>query len=324
MKRIVDISPEAYQKHRIHGEDRCWIETNCYVDVLVELIHGLGFEPIAGLPFTFAIDFEGDQWTFFKYPHADVFELYGLDIQELNPWKSLVEHVENQVLLGRPVLVELDSFFLPDTAGTAYQLEHVKTTVAVNAISVAERRMEYWHNQGYYALAPADFNAIFQMDGLVHDRMLPPYVELVKRRCHPEPVTADALLQKSLSLFQKHLQRAPQVNPFITFKEKFRKDFEWLMLEPIEVFHKYSFATLRQYGACFELCETYVLWLQAQGEKGLDDSAQAFHRIANTAKAFQFQLARAIARKKPMPMEPLDAMANDWQLAMSQLTQRYL
>ena len=69
---IRELDPETYQRHLIHGEDRVWAETNCYVDVLIELLHGLGFEPIAALPFTFRIDFEGDQWTFFKFPHVDV------------------------------------------------------------------------------------------------------------------------------------------------------------------------------------------------------------------------------------------------------------
>ena len=48
--------------------ERAWAETNCYVDLWVELLHALGHDPIAALPFTLAIDFEGDQWTFFKFP----------------------------------------------------------------------------------------------------------------------------------------------------------------------------------------------------------------------------------------------------------------
>lgn len=324
MNKVIDISPENYQKHGIHGEDRCWIETNCYVDVLVELIHGLGFEPIAGLPFTFAIDFEGDQWTFFKYPHADLLTLYGLDIQELNPWDTLVAHIEHQIYRGRPVLVELDSFFLPDTAGTAYQQQHVKTTVAVNALSIAERRMEYWHNQGYFSLAPEDFTAIFQMEGVVHERMLPPYVERVKRLDNPGHLIGPALLRASLLLFKQHLKRRPGVNPFHTFSDTFQTDLAWLVNEPMEVFHQYSFATLRQYGACFELCGTYLQWLGAHGERALEEPQQAFNRIANTAKAFQFQLARAVARKKPLSMAPLTAMAADWQRAMDTLYNRYL
>ena len=135
---IRPLDPATYESHPVHGEGRTWIETNCYVDVIVELLHGLGFEPVAALPFTLCIDFENDQWTFFKFAHADLLEMYGLQIEELNPWGELVDHVEAQIASGRPVVVELDSFFLPDTQGTAYRTEHVKTTIAVNEIDVEE------------------------------------------------------------------------------------------------------------------------------------------------------------------------------------------
>src|ERR1700722_19550583 len=105
MKRLIPLDPELYRRHAIHSDQRIWPETNCYSDVIIELLHGLGREPIAGLAFTLAIDFEGDQWTFFKFPHADLDELYGIDVQELAVWRPLVAHIEEQVGLGRPVLV---------------------------------------------------------------------------------------------------------------------------------------------------------------------------------------------------------------------------
>ena len=143
MKRVLDLDPATYRRHMIHGEGRSWAETNCYADVLIELLHAMRFEPIAALPFTLRIDFEGDQWTFFKFPHGDLLTLFALDIQEMNPWRSLVHHVEEQIGQERPVLVELDSYYLPDTAGTAYQLAHVKSTVAVNEIDLEACHMDY-------------------------------------------------------------------------------------------------------------------------------------------------------------------------------------
>ena len=140
-KQVLPLDPAAHRRHPIHAPDRQWAETNCYVDVWVELLHAWGFDPVAVLPVTLAIDFEGDQWTFFKVPHGDVCDLYGLDVQELAIWKPLVEHVVEQVELGRPVLVEMDSYHLPDTAGTAYRTEHVKSTIAVMAIDRDARRM---------------------------------------------------------------------------------------------------------------------------------------------------------------------------------------
>ena len=161
MPQIRPLDPATYRRHLIHGENRTWAETNCYSDVIIELLHGLGFEPLAAMAFTLSIDFDVDQWTFFKFEHEDIATLYGLGIHELAPWRSLALHVEEQVAAGRPVLVELDSFYLPDTVGTAYKLAHVKSTVAVNEIDLAGQRLGYFHNQGYHVLTGQDFSDIF-------------------------------------------------------------------------------------------------------------------------------------------------------------------
>ena len=118
--RIAALDPARYHRHFIHGEGRTWAETNCYTDVMIEILHGLGHEPAACLAFTLAVDFEGDQWTFFKPPHADLYELYGWDIQELSIWRPLHEHVAGLIETGKLPLLELDSYYLPDTAGTAF------------------------------------------------------------------------------------------------------------------------------------------------------------------------------------------------------------
>ena len=323
MKQVKALNPARYERHLIHGAERTWAETNCYVDVLVELLHGLGYEPAAALPFALGIDFEGDQWSFFKFPHEDLFALYGMEIQEFNPWRSLAQHVETQVGLGRPVLVEMDSFFLPDTAGTAYKLAHVKSTIAVNAIDIEQRYLGYFHGQSYYELTGQDFIDIFQLGGLVHERMLPPYIEYVKLRNLHEVPRGKALVDASLVLLRKHLQLIPRDNPFVRFKDAFARDFDWLLTQEMETFHLYSFATFRQYGACFELVETYLKWLQQQGQQNLDAAIQAFATISNNTKAFQFQLARAMARKRPIDLAPLDEMAAAWQTGMSQLLALY-
>lgn len=323
MSRILSLDASNYQKHFIHGENRTWIETNCYSDLLIELLHSMGHDPVPALAFTLAIDFEGDQWTFFKFPHEDLFQLYGLEIKELNPWKSLLQSVEEQVQYGNPVLIELDSYFLPDTNGTAYQRAHVKSTVAVNELKIAEQFLGYFHNQGYYSLSGDDFKNIFQTEGLVHERMLPPYIEFVKR--HLERKLGDAeQLEVSLLLLKRHIQRMPTQNPFIVFKARFEKDLKWLMEDSIEIFHLYSFANLRQYGACFELAETYLRWISEKSKIDLSTSISAFQQISQTAKAFQFQLARSMARKKPLDLTALDSMAQLWSDAQSQLKEKFL
>lgn len=321
--RIAALDPAMYRPHAIHGADRIWSETNCYTDLLIELAHGFGFEPTAVLPFTLAIDFEGDQWTFFKPPAADLDALYGMDIQELSIWRPLAEHLVEQVEAGRPVLVELDSWFLPDTAGTAYRATHTKTTVGVNEIDVKRGRLGYFHNAGYYALEGEDFRDILQLDGPAHERVLPPYVEYVKwRPGFAAPRGAD-LVDASLALLRRHLAHVPRANPFPRFRERFERDLEWLLASDIARFHVYSFANLRQYGACFELGETYLRWLGANGVHGLEAPAAALRGIAETAKAFQFQLARALARRKPLDLAPLDAMAAQWDAGLGALRERF-
>ncbi|MDQ3281343.1 MAG: DUF1839 family protein [Acidobacteriota bacterium] len=322
-KRVLALDPKTYKRHPIHGEGRIWAETNCYVDLWVELAHAYGHEPIAALPFTLAIDFEGDQWTFFKFPLLDLQELYGFDVQELAIWRPLLAHVEEQVGRGRPVLVEVDSYYLPDTAGTAYKLAHVKTTIAVIELDVENRRLGYFHNAGYFQLEGDDFLDIFRLRQEPNPADLPPYTEFAKLRTAQEK-DSQALVQNSLRLLRKHLALVPDENPFVAFKARFERDLTGLLQESIEMFHQYSFATLRQFGACYELSATYLQWLSAHGEENLDELARTFLELSEGAKTFQFQLARAMARRKPLDLTPIDAMAERWEKGIGGLKARYL
>ena len=321
MNHVFPLDPATYRPHSIHTKERDWAETNCYVDVWIELLHAWGYEPIAALPFTIAIDFEGDQWTFFKFQHSDLRELFGLDVQELAVWRPLATHVEEQVRLGRPVLVELDSIYLPDTAGTAYQREHVKTTVAAIDIDVPNRRLGYFHGQGYYHLSGDDFTNVFRLSGQTSPEVLPPYVEFVKRRSGGG-LTGDALVQASLKLLCRELETLPESNPFEKFKSRLVADLTWLADAPMEVFHQYSFATLRQFGACYELAATYLRWLQEHEVTGLEQPLAAFAKLSSSAKSLQFQLARAMARKKPLDLNAIDEMGAVWQSAIKHLKSR--
>jgi hypothetical protein len=322
LKRVLELNPRTYRRHAIHQEGRIWAETNCYADVWIELLHALGYDPVASLPFTFAIDFEGDQWTFFKCPLRDLHDLYRLDVQELAIWRPLAEHVEEQVGRGRPVLAELDSYFLPDTMGTAYRRLHWKSTAAIVEIDIPRRHMGYFHNQGYYQLEGEDFlDALRLRDQGNAAAVLPPYVEFVK--IHPAAVDQGSLASCSLRLLRRHLEAAPVENPFPRFKARLDEDLEWLMKSGLQAFHQYSFATLRQYGACFELAQTYLQWLAANGERGLDEEIRAVGEISEGAKIFQFQLARAVGRGSPPDLSPIAAMGERWERAMLRLKSRY-
>lgn len=322
-RQVFPLNPESYQRHVIHTRERHWAETNCYVDVWIELLHAWGFDPVAALPFTLTIDFEGDQWTFFKFPHTDLRTLYGLDVQELAIWQPLVEHVDEQVGLGRPVLVELDSYYLPDTEGTAYRQAHVKSTVAAIDIDVTRQRLGYFHGQGYYELTGEDFVNVFRLGGSPDPAMLPPYAEFVKRR-QSRKSDAPTVVDTSMELLLQHLEQIPESNPFEKFKPRFAADLDWLTSESLEVFHQYSFATLRQFGASYEMAALYMEWLGAHDIAGFEFARDAFNQLSTGAKTLQFQLARAMARKKPLSLTPIDDMAETWQQAMTHLQSRVL
>ena len=138
--------------HPLHATERIWTETNCYVDVWIEVLHALGLDPVAAAAFTLSCDFEGDQWTFFKYPPEDLRGLYGIEVAELNVWRPVVDHVGEQLALGRLCTVEVDAWFLPDTRGVSYRVEHVKTTIVPTRLDRAGRRLDYFHNAGLFTL----------------------------------------------------------------------------------------------------------------------------------------------------------------------------
>jgi len=323
MHQIFSINLDRYQRHRIHTQERDWAETNCYVDIWIEQLHALGFEPVAAMAFTLAIDFEGDQWTFFKFPLSNLYTLYGLDVQELAVWKPLTKHIEEQIEQGRPVLVELDSYHLPDTAGMAYKLAHVKSTVAVNLIDLENQRLGYFHGQGYYELEGADFDSLFYLNSVDDPGRLPPYVEIIKRRQRSD-LSLTEIHKESIKQLRQQLTMLPEINPFIAFQSRFEVDLIWLKEQDLGVFHQYSFATFRQFGACYELAANYLEWLVNQGESDLENVIKAIRSISENAKTYQFQLARAIARGKELDLSPISQMKDSWDIAMSDLRQKYL
>jgi hypothetical protein len=316
--KVFGVDAAAYRAHELHRTERVWVETNCYVDLWIELLHTMGLDPVASMAFTLAMDFEGDQWTFFKQPAADLYRLYGVDVQELTIWRPVALHVAEQVARGRIPLVEVDSFHLPDTAGVAYEIEHTKTTVAVEAIDLLNRRMGYFHNAGYFELNGTDFDGIF--DSQVCS--LAPYTEIAKldrvvRR------SDDELTSIAESLTRDYVARIPRDNPVARYRARYAADIEWLAGEDMAVFYKYAFATLRQCGACSEMASTFLAWLAARG--GPQSTAIAdFAGIASAAKAVQFKIARMMATKKPVDVAPLfDQMESGWDRAMADLTARY-
>lgn len=319
---IAGLEPGRYRPHRLHDPERRWPQTNCYVDLMIEVMHATGHDPVAALGFTVAQDFEGDQFTFFKFPTADLQLLVGLDIQELAVFDRLETHVLTQIERGRLPLVEVDAFYLPDTKGITYGTGHSKTSIGINALDPANRRMHYFHNDGYFSLEGDDYDGIFGQWSDVPAGGLPlfPYAEFVKFDV-TQPARDRAAA--ALGLLVHHLRRRPKRNPIAAYAAAFERHAEALAHRPPEYFHTYAFNTLRQVGANFELLGTHLNWLDSQRGLFLAEAEAAANTIAEGVKVMQFRLARAMARQRFDGMaEAIAPMAQAWDSLMAMLDER--
>lgn len=313
--------PVGYVPHPLHAVGRTWTETNCYVDVWIEVLHALGLDPVAAAAFTLSCDFEGDQWTFFKYPPEDLRALYGIEVAELNVWRPVVDHVEEQLTLGRLCTVESDSWYLPDTRGVAYGEAHVKTTIVPAALDRSARYLGYFHNAGFFTLEGEDFDGVFRLGAHADPSALSPYVESIRldrvRRHDPD------LVDRVVAQARAHLARRPADNPMTRMAARMQSDLAWLAGQDLGVFHAYAFGTCRQSGASAELAAAFVDWLNEHDAPGTERAAESFRAVAEGAKSLQFSLARVVRGRSVELTSVLDAMAAEWASAMAILGGRY-
>jgi Domain of unknown function (DUF1839) len=309
---IRDIDAATHRPHALHSAERIWVEKNCYVDLWIELLAARGLEPLACMPFVLSMDFEGDQWTFFKPPLTDLRRLYGIDVQELTVWRPLLDHAVEHLSAGKLLTVEVDAFWLPDTVATDYRHAHSKTTIALNDLDLSTRRLGYFHNAGYFALEGEDFDQIFATQTAA--TALPPYAEMIRidrvtRRSEPE------LRSMSLLLLDQHLAWRPVTNPVARFAQRFAADLPSLHQAGLTGYHRWAFAGVRQLGAAFELAAAHLRWLQ--GGDDLEAAAVAFERIAQHSKAFILKAARAVNAGRSLDATPLFVeMAEAWDRGM--------
>ena len=309
---LFGLDPATYRPHAVHGTDRAYPETNCYTDILIEMLHARGDEPLAAMGVIVRMDFEGDQWTFFKPAPGDIELLYGVDIHEMQPYRPLPEQAAAQIGEGRTVIVELDSWYLPDTAATAYRQAHVKSSVVIESIDIGGERLRYFHGPGYYELEGEDYRGVFRLGREFSDDVLPPYTELVRFDAGPRR-QGDELRAVALDLLRAHLERRPRSNPFERFADQLQEDLPQLLAGDAQAYHDYAFATVRMLGSAFEVGATYADWLL--GERGAP-AAAAMSRIVETSKVLSFRLAR---RREFDPQPYLGEMAGAWDEATAAL-----
>ena len=57
MASLFGLDPATYRPHELHTGERVYLETNCYMDVIIELLHARGDEPLAAMGTTVRLDF---------------------------------------------------------------------------------------------------------------------------------------------------------------------------------------------------------------------------------------------------------------------------
>ncbi|HEY2258791.1 MAG TPA: DUF1839 family protein [Solirubrobacteraceae bacterium] len=307
-------SPAGYEAHALHSTRRAYAETNCYSDVIIELLHACGYEPLAAFGHLVRMDFEGDQWTFFKPPPEDLERLFGIDIHEMQPYRALPVQIAEQIEQGRTMIVELDSWYLPDTASTSYRSEHVKTSVAADAIDHESQVLRYFHSAGLYELGGADYRGVFRIGDVPADA-LPPYTELVRFDAG-ESLEGEPLRAAARELLARHLARRPGVNPFERFAARLGEELPGLLEGSLDDYHAYAFATVRMAGSAFEVAADHAGWVLGADAT---EAQSAMAEIVDGCKAMSFRLAR----RRPFDPEPsLSAMAAAWERAMAALSAR--
>jgi hypothetical protein len=330
---LLPLSPASYAPHALHGGDADWAETNCATDMWIEILHAWGHDPVAGLAFTVATDFDGEQWAMFTYPEEDLRLLYGIEVRELNIWCPLVEHLCDHLRLGHLVAVDVDAYFLPDTAGVTYRTTHQKTTVAVQMIDLAERRLGYFHNAGYAELGGDDFDGILHV-GSYADPLydaLPPFAMLIR----PAPGTtagtrrvagAAASAEEVLGRMRVHLDRRPTDNPVRRMAKRVAEDLPSLPARGMDFFHRYAFGTFRHLGANGELAAAFVDWVARSdgGERrALEEAARSFRAVSSGAKTAEFVLARAAAGRRVDLAQAMAPLEEAWESGVSALAEEF-
>lgn len=316
-----ELSPTGGERPTPRAE-RIWPESNCYVDLWSGVLRDLSLEPEAMLACTVAPRFEGDQWTFCKPTATELAELYGVRVEELTIWRSLREHVAVQLGLGRLVLVEVDAFHLPDTAGVSYRSAHQKTTIGIVGLDEEQGRLDYYHNAGRYQLSGDELDAVLSSRVLGAD--LPPFAELVDAS-HAAATRGDLLRERSRTVAARRLAGAGKSNPFSAWAARAAHDTARLRAHDLEFFHAWAFASVRQAGAMAEQLATWCDWVD--GDAGIVAAAESLRTIARTLKAQQFRLARLARGGTTADLAPtLEGCASEWsgaQAAIARLCASY-
>jgi hypothetical protein len=228
----------------------------------------------------------------------------------MQPYRPLPAHIAEQLRAGRTIIVELDAWYLPDTASTSYRQDHVKTSVAADAIDLEAETLRYFHNTGLHELRGDDYRGALRLSEGGFG--LPPYTELVRFDAGARLEDAE-LRRAAQALLGRHLMRTPRSNPFARFGERLSEELSGLLGADLDEYHAYAFANVRMAGAAFEIAAAHAEWLLGDAA---GPATEALREIVDGCKVLSFRLAR----RRSFDVSPLiEPLAGAWACAMDAL-----
>lgn len=310
---IFTLTPESFLPHTLlHNHDQNFRETNCYSDLIIEIVNGFGLNPIACLGYTLAADFEIDQWTFGKPSHHDLQTMYGMRIEELSLYRALEDQLLAQVSRGAIPLLEADSFHLPDTAGIDYRHAHVKTTIGITAMDTVNKTMSYFHNAAFATLEGEDYEGIVRPLASLREGYLPPYCEMIKLD-KVQQLGEQQLRELAFDSAVFHFSKRSENNPISAHAAAMQAHQETIVAGGLSAYHAYTFVALRQLGAAHQLGAHFLRWL-GNGDADFNEAASMFDQISGTAKTLVLKLARVANSGKLADLSAaFNDMAKQWE-----------
>lgn len=312
---IFSLAPKDYVQHALHDHNQNFRETNCYTDLIIEIVNGLGLNPLACLGYTLAADFEDDQWTFGKPSHFDLQNLYGMRVEELSLYKDLETQMLTQIGRGVIPLVEVDAFHLPDTVGIDYRTGHAKTTVGISYLDPERKVMHYFHNATFTSLSGEDYDGILKPAVAEHSGYLPPYCEMIKLE-QVKSLSEDALKLLAFASAKHHFSKRHD-NPIDAHAQSMAMHQQQIVDGGLPAYHAYTFVALRQLGASHQLGAHFLRWLD---NAALNETATHFDAIAQISKSLVLKLARVANSGKVADFSnAFTDMSHHWHQSHNQL-----
>ena len=164
--------------------------------------------------------------------------LYGVEVIELNVWRPLVAHIEEQLAPAAACIVEVDAFYLPDTAGTSLSHRarqdddrHPGARCARRGGSVTSTTPAITSSAA--TISPACSGS---QRAPTDPEYLPPYVEVAKLGGRPQSTGSGTRARVARAAARPISLGGLHDNPFRRYAVRFAADLEWLAGGPLRTF----------------------------------------------------------------------------------------